>query len=266
LVAEFNRNNHEALPDKVYRYAHLITGITRDGLRFGMAFAGGIVTIGAVFRIGEIGLAGVEIMEAEAVRRGVITSAKAITAGTIASMAVAAATVAVAAFLTLKTLVVAGVRGAGEPIELPVEENFSEQATKAFVRAVLQNDIDSLPEEQRAEVLSDYQSATAIGMERFVRAMIEQLIKSPHDLSNVDIPTFLQEIRSDLNTLQTRYGQLENKASFCLNYDPLEITENMSDAQILIKDGRCLAGRFVCGTGSGIDWRLITECADGMSH
>ena len=50
------------------------------------------------------------------------------------------------------------------------------RATKAFYRAVLQNDLGSLPEEQKQKVLLDYQATTPEGMERFARTMTEQLI------------------------------------------------------------------------------------------
>jgi hypothetical protein len=102
------------------------------------------------------------------------------------------------------------------------------RGSKYLIRAVLQNDLLSLPAAEQTLALDNYQRATPKGLKRFSRIMLEQLIQSQLPLSR-EYP-LIDQFYDEVVQLRADYEQLcgGEKRSLHLQDNPLPtMSENM---------------------------------------
>jgi len=162
--------------------------------------------------------------------------------------------------------VVAGVVAATiDEVSMSNPENLAaekEQAHTGFVTTVLRNDLLSLEEEIRPAQQDEYRAITGEGMERFARASLLDLIRSPSSLTESNTPDFLHPMLDVLSQLQAVYKTLppNEKLNFSLHAEPsATMSATMRE---LVSDGRDLAGQLFTDFAQTVDWGLISRCAE----
>jgi hypothetical protein len=275
-VSEFCHNNHLTYFQKIN------IGVTA----LGIASAGGLGVIA-------VGAGGAGIIETVEVAAGI--TALLITAGRIAvfggaliernaAARTALAAIEAGALIGTGTLIGAAIGAAGKGLGFIAGTGAAvlltavagearirqwskldaQPSDKAFFSAILHNDLNPLPpdSEARASRLSDYQSIMPEGMERICRAIIEQLIESPSDLTGWNVPGFLHVLLPEIRELQIFYRSLKNKNGFSLMEEPIAALPQ--EMLRLILSGRELAGRLSTEFAPKMDWKSISECADRL--
>lgn len=154
-------------------------------------------------------------------------------------------------------------RGAVGEVRLAINR-LGDRAKKAFIQAVLHNDIDCRPmnKAKKKELREEYQASMPEAMERFSREMIQDMVRSSIPPNSSNTPYFLHLFLEEIHTLRKLYQQIQDKNRISFHDDP----SSFSDREVsrLITKGRNLAGRL--SIAPGVDWQMVSECAQNMAN
>jgi len=132
------------------------------------------------------------------------------------------------------------------------------QAATAFLNSIIRNIIGATTPDLHAELLQNLQTLNPQMKEKFSRLMLEQLIKCPSDLTESNIPRFLQQYSQQISQLQMSYRSIENTDAFSLINEPQEGMPQ--PLQTLMQNGRTLAAEL----SPQINWELLAGCARNL--